>query len=257
MTFPRTRRQVLRSTGIASVSMLAGSRGDDQLTTAVAAESETTTASDSTSFSKHVRERARTLGARVQQSVVRISTDAGSSGGTGWIIDDGYVLTSSHLVQDAPSAAIETFDGRTGSGTRVGFHRDLFPDIALLETDLETPPSLSMSTNASLSHDDVVLAVGHPITVGDWVISLGRYDRYNAHSDWILATIPTGNGNSGSPLLTLDGNVVGCINGTTREKHAVERVNRPETVYTAYPKKVTVATATPARTIAKWMARWR
>jgi serine protease Do len=255
MSSRRTRRQVLRSIGTASVSMLAGRRGDDHHIVTDAAESETTATSGTKPFSRSVRERARTLGARVQRSVVRITTDDG--GGTGWLIDDGYILTNSHIVQHTTSVAIKTFDNRTGTATRVGYHRDLFPDIALLETDLDTPLPLSMTTTATLSHGDIVLAVGHPITVGEWAISLGRYDRYNAHSNWLLATIPTGDGNSGSPLLTLDGNVVGCINGTTREAHTIERMNRSETVYTAYPKEVTVATATPARTIAKWMREWR
>ncbi|MFH5801577.1 trypsin-like peptidase domain-containing protein [Haladaptatus sp. CMAA 1911] len=232
--------------------MLVGRRGDDHHTTAV--ESETTVASGIKPFSKPTRERARTLGTQAQESVVRITTDDG--GGTGWIIDDGYILTNSHIVQDTKSVAIETFDGQTGTATRVGYHQDLFPDIALLKTNFDTPPPLSMST-VSLSHGDVVLAVGHPITVGEWAISLGRYDHYNAHSNWLLATIPTEDGNSGSPLLTLDGDVVGCINGTTRKTHTIERMNRSHTVYTAYPKKVTVATATPARTIAKWMKKWR
>ena len=235
--------------------MLVERSGDDHLIASVAAESGTTAPSDTQPFSRDVRKRARTLGVRVQQSVVRITT--GDGGGTGWIVDDGYILTNSHIVQHTASVQIETFDGRTGTATRVGFQRDLFPDIALLKTDLATPPPLSMTTPMTLSHSDAVLAVGHPITVGDWVISLGRYDRYNSHSNWLLATLPTGDGNSGSPLLTLDGNVVGCITGTTLETHSIERVNRPETVYTAYPKKVTVATATPARTIEKWVRRWR
>lgn len=233
--------------------MMVGRRGDDHHTTA-AVESETAVSSGIEPFSKTTRERARIIGIQVQESVVRITTDDG--GGTGWIIDAGYILTNSHIVQDTTSVAIETFDERTGTATRAGSHRDLFPDIALLKTDLDTPPPLPMTTGMP-SHNDVVFAVGHPITVGEWVISLGRYDRYNAHSNWLLATIPTGDGNSGSPLLTLDGDVVGCINGTTREVHTIAPMNRSQTVFTAYPKKVTVATATPARTIAKWMAKWQ
>jgi serine protease Do len=249
-----SRRQFLRSIGTASVSILAGQRGNNcRITTA--AESEPTVSSGTKPFSKPVRERAQTLGSQVQRSVVRIMTDDG--GGTGWIIDAGYILTNSHIVQDTTSVAFETFDGRSGTATRVGYHQDLFPDIALLETDLNTPPPLSMMVDGTLSHGERVLAVGHPITVGVWAISLGRYDRYNAHSNWLLATIPTGDGNSGSPLLTLDGNVVGCVTGTTRETHTIARMNRSQTVYTAYPEEVAVATATPARTIGKWVAKWR
>ncbi|SIR69683.1 Trypsin-like peptidase domain-containing protein [Haladaptatus litoreus] len=250
-----TRREVLRVAGLASVSPFSSGIGSGRCAEPPATEDRTTAVGDFDPFPEKVRDRARTLGETVQKSVVRISTDSG--GGTGWIIDSGYILTNSHVVQEAPSVAIETFDNRTGMATRVGFHRDFFPDIALLKTDLETPTPLSLARNTHSSPNDVLLAVGHPKMVGNWVISLGRYDCYNPHSDWIEATIPIGDGNSGSPLLTMDGDVIGCVNGTTRENHAIARENRPKTVYTAFPRRLTVATATPADTITKWVSRWR
>ncbi|ODR80551.1 endopeptidase [Haladaptatus sp. W1] len=255
MTPSYSRRGILRVTGLASISPFVGGFGSCRRAESATSEYRTTAVADFEPFSEEIRDRARTLGETVQRSVVRLSTDSG--GGTGWVVDSGYILTNSHIVREATSVAFETFDSRTGTATRVGFHRDLFPDIALLKTDLETPPPLSLATNTHPSRNDVVLAVGHPKMVGDWVISLGRYERYNPHSDWIEATIPTGDGNSGSPLLLMDGGVIGCVNGTTREKHTIVRENRPKTVYTTYPRRLTVATAIPADTIAKWVSRWR
>ncbi|WP_423747479.1 serine protease (plasmid) [Haladaptatus sp. SPP-AMP-3] len=255
MTSSYTRRGILRVTGLASVFPFSGGLGSGWRSESATSEYRTTAVGGFEPFPEAVRDRARALGEAVQRSVVRLSTDSG--GGSGWVVDSGYILTNSHIVREAASVAFETFDNRTGTATRVGFHRDLFPDIALLKTDLETPPPLSLATNAHPSPNDVVLAVGHPKMVGDWVISLGRYERYNPHSDWIEATIPTGDGNSGSPLLRMDGGVIGCVNGTTREKHTIARKNRPKTVYATYPRRLTVASATPADTIAKWVSRWR
>ncbi|WP_266079705.1 S1 family peptidase [Haladaptatus caseinilyticus] len=248
MTPVQARRKFLRSAGLATASLLVGC---SQIADSTGAESGET----ATDFTAKTRNRAKNLGRTVRRSVVRIVD--GDTGGTGWIVEDGYVLTNSHVVRGSEVVDIETFGGRTASATRVGFHEDFFPDIALLEADFETPPPLPMMTNALPSNGDEVLAVGHPKTVGDWVISLGRYDSYNPRADWILATIPTGDGDSGSPLLTMDGYVVGCINGTTPNAVGPERSNRSEAVYTAYPKRVTMATATPAKTISKWLSEWR
>ncbi|WP_227378460.1 S1 family peptidase [Haladaptatus halobius] len=248
MTNTHTRRRFLRSTGLVSLSLLArcsrtaGSPSPEQ-------------GSDSDGFSKETRKRAETLGKKVRQSVVKILDE--DMVGTGWVADDGYLLTNSHIVQDATTFDIETFDERTGIATRVGFHRDLLPDIALLKTGIETPLPLSTEVTATLSKGDPLLSVGHPGKVGDWVIGLGRYDSINPRTNWLLADIPTGDGSSGSPLLTLDGGVVGCIHGTTPTKSEIHRLDRPDSVFTAYPEKQSLATATPARTITKWLAKWQ
>ncbi len=177
--------------------------------------------------------------------------------GTGWVVDDGSLVTNAHLVQRTETVEIETFDERTGPATRAGYHRDLRPDIALLRTDLETPPPLSVDATATVTTGEPVIAVGHPAPVGDWVISLGRYDSYDPRTRWLLAVVPTADGNSGSPLVTLDGDVVGCVNGTSRTERERARLDRPEAVYTAYESRTTVATATPGKTITEWVSKWR
>ncbi|WP_435156680.1 S1 family peptidase [Haladaptatus sp. DFWS20] len=255
MSHRPTRRQFLRSAGCAVIPSLASAIACGHRDVPATTDADVTAVGQPAEFSQTTRNRATSLGKTVQRSVVRITTASG--GGTGWSIDDGYILTNSHIVRETSTVDIETFDERTGIATRVGFHRDLFPDIALLEIDIDPPPSLSMRTDAPIATGEPVLAVGHPKSVGNWVISLGRYNTYDARSNWIRAEIPTGDGNSGSPLLTMDGNVAGCINGTSPETHPPGRVDRPETVYTAYPKEVPVATATPAETIAKWLREWR
>lgn len=207
----------------------------------------------SAEFSDDTLSRARELGRTVQESVVRLSSE--NSAGTGWVVEDGYVLTNFHVTDSYESMSVETYDGRRGTATRIGYHEDLIPHIALMRVDVETPEPLPMNTDAGTAEGDPVVTVGHPSRVGDWVISLGRYD--SSKFDWELADIPTSQGNSGSPILSLDGNVFGCISGTTTASDRTTRVDRSIEVYTEFPRQETLATSTPARIIDKWVQEWK
>jgi len=210
---------------------------------------------ETSEFSDRTLAKAQELGTTVQQSVVKL-TD-GNTGGTGWVVDDGYIVTNSHVVRDTETMAVETFDGETGTATREGYHRDMVPDVALMSTDMETPTPLSMQSDVALSEGDPVVTVGHPGKVGDWVISLGRYSRYESGINWELSDIPTDQGNSGSPILTLDGTVFGCVTGTTTMSGGSEAVDRSGEVYTEFPEEETLATAVPSKTVGEWVDEWK
>lgn len=287
------RRQFLRAAGLATLGFLAGCAGQPtnsntsaqtepnttsrRTTTTATTKStptETSTASPETAtaepnqsvqhnhqsteqpeFSDQILSKAQNLGKKVQKSVVKL-TDGGR-GGTGWIIEDGYIMTNSHVVFDSKTMDVETFGGKTGTATRIGYHQDMIPDIALMKTEIDTPDPLPVKTNASISKGDPVLMVGHPGSVGDWVISLGRYDSYQPGINWVLSDIPTKQGNSGSPLLTLDGDVIACVSGETTMNNKSSGANRPEKVYTEFPEPETKTTGTPSKSIMKWVGEWK
>lgn len=259
------RRQFLSMSSLGVLGVLAGcsgapsqdkdSTGTDRGTTPEDGVVEHDHQAGSSDFSDETLSRAKELGRTVQQSVVKLSN--GGAGGTGWVIDDGYILTNSHVTREFETMDLETFDERTGTATRIGYHEDLLPDIALMETEIETPPPLSMKTNTNISAGDPVLTVGHPGRVGDWVISLGRYSTYERGLDWELSDIPTSQGNSGSPIVTLDGTVFGCVSGTTEMGGDSSKVDRAEKVYREFPEQESLATATPSKTIEKWVGEWR
>lgn len=244
MTDDVTRRRFIRATGVAALTALTGRSG--------AVRGSGTATQDAPEFSEAVRRKAKRLGHRVRKSVVKV-TDAG---GTGWVVSEGSVVTNSHVVSESRSHRIETFDGRTASATRVGFQPDLYPDLALLDVDLETPPPLPTSPPPDVTKGDPVVAVGHPHPVGDWVVSLGRYDRYDPLTEWIIADLPIASGSSGSPLVAMDGTIVGCVSGTTPDG-GTERLDRPNAVHTSFSERTDAATAVPAETIETWVSKWR
>lgn len=197
------------------------------------------------------------MGTRVQESVVALSFDGGKGGGTGWVVDAGYVVTNAHIARQRETFQVETFAGETGTAERVGYQKDMNPDVALLETDLTGPPSLPLGDSSSVERGDPLVIVGHPQGVGKWVISLGSFVQHAEGIGWLVTDAPTKNGNSGSPLVTLDGEVVGLVSGGTTMGEEREPVVRSDEVFTEFPEREKLVTANPVETVQQSVEQWR
>lgn len=157
---------------------------------------------------------------RVRPAVLHLRTLAapGQRGGTGsgfLVDDDGHALTNHHVVRGAVAVEAMLHDGRTVVADVVG--SDPATDLALLRVpDLDEAP-LRLVDSAALRVGDYALAVGcphglsHTVTAG--IISgLGRVlPTTGGHTieDVIQTDAPLNPGNSGGPLLDVDGGVVG------------------------------------------------
>lgn len=170
-------------------------------------------------FDPETRERAKQVGMQIRPAVVVVGSGAEVPGrrtqGTGWLYDDGVVVTNSHVVGQVESLTVETFGGETRDASLLGRVEDMDPDVAALEIDggVGGDP-LPRGARDDLADDQPLVQVGHPGMVGRWAIGLGRFHTYDERFDWLLTTVPSLQGNSGSPLVTLDGTVVGLTSGT-------------------------------------------
>ena len=138
-----------------------------------------------------------------------------SSAGSGFVISkDGYILTNSHVVEDAGKITVGFMDGSELQADLVG--RDANTDIALIRVYGDRAfASLSLGDSESVRPGDWVVAVGNPYglnhTVTAGIVSAkhrrdvlgGRYD------DFIQTDAAINPGNSGGPLLDLNGEVIG------------------------------------------------
>ena len=220
------------SAGAAALVIAAGTGAatypalDDGGTTAVAPSSSSGTA-------QTVKDGALTIGQiydRTNASVVEITvtTQAPADGpmgsgtaqaqGSGFVYDSsGHVITNAHVVDGAESAKVRFADGKTYDATVVGV--DASTDLAVLK--VEAPSSalhpLELADSSQAAVGDVVVAIGSPfglensVTTGI-VSALGRSMKApNGYT--ITGSIQTdaaiNHGNSGGPLLDLDGKVVG------------------------------------------------
>jgi serine protease Do len=134
--------------------------------------------------------------------------------GSGFIISaDGYVLTSNHLVEDAEKVEVELSDDRKFTAEIKG--TDPETDLALIKIDAENLPYLELADSDKLEVGEWVLAIGNPFglrrTVTEGIVSAtGRSGLgLTTYEDFIQTTAAINFGNSGGPLINLDGEVVG------------------------------------------------
>ncbi|WP_135302918.1 S1C family serine protease [Haloarcula amylovorans] len=261
----RSRRSVLAS--LAAAAGLSGCSGvverlpddgsalEEQVRTAAEAASNQVDGKEPPTepFDDATRERASETGQTVRDSVVVLETDRRR--GTGWAVGDGQIVTNAHVVMGAPSMSVETFDETTGTAERIGYYDDMRPDLALLETDVSVP-TLSLGDSSDLEYGDPLITVGHPGRLGKWLITLGRFYQRPRGIDWLLSTVPVQQGNSGGPLLTLDGDVVGVVSGSTTGGDQPD-FSKNETAFTELPETEGQTTAVPEGTLEESLSEWR
>jgi len=143
--------------------------------------------------------------------------------GTGVVIvDKGVILTNLHVVQSAQTIKLVFSDGSESAASITGAQPE--NDLAVLQAHT-IPDDLiaaTMRSTADLMPGDEVVAVGFPFGIGPstsaGVISgLGRSFRSPEGEQDIGNLIQfdaaANPGNSGGPLVTMDGEVVGIVTG--------------------------------------------
>ncbi|HYE77835.1 MAG TPA: trypsin-like peptidase domain-containing protein, partial [bacterium] len=141
------------------------------------------------------------------------------TGGSGFIIDpEGYIITNNHVIQDSVTITVTLDDGRQFDAELVG--SDPSTDVAVIKIDgqaAKIPTSLRLGDSDGVEIGDWVIAVGSPLglqqTVTVGVVSAKNRQEVNIqgskYSDFIQTDAAINFGNSGGPLLTIDGRVVG------------------------------------------------
>ena len=137
--------------------------------------------------------------------------------GSGFIFDDGLVITNAHVVDKSEKLIIGLSDGRKFIGKLIG--QDLLTDIAVIKLDGKGPwPKASLGNSDEIEVGDWAIAVGNPFglenTVTLGIISnLKRNVNQLGINDKRFTLIQTdaaiNPGNSGGPLLNNNGEVIG------------------------------------------------
>ena len=136
------------------------------------------------------------------------------------IIDNGTILTNLHVVFGAKKIKVRFANGHESEATMIGAQPE--NDLAVLKAqslpdDLE---AATMRSTADLRPGDHVIAVGYPFGIGPSV-SYGVVSGLNRHfrspegektlTNLIQFDAAANPGNSGGPLVTMDGHVVGIV----------------------------------------------
>lgn len=162
------------------------------------------------------------------QSAVRIAGRkcgvGQAGGGSGFVAAPGYVVTNAHVVTGMSPIFLRTQTG-TYPATLMAIDND--HDLAVLYSAFIPEPPLGITTKTAKPGEDVAV-LGYPLG-GDLTASPGKItshtvglsrsthvklDRSNAYA----FSANTAKGNSGSPLLGPDGEVIGVVNSLQGER---------------------------------------
>ncbi|MEW6094260.1 MAG: trypsin-like peptidase domain-containing protein [Chloroflexota bacterium] len=173
-------------------------------------------------------ERLTSIYQRFSPGVVAILTS--TSQGSGWVYDgEGHIVTNNHVVEGETRVEVDFSSGYKAYGDVIG--TDAYSDLAVIKVD--APASelfpLPLGDSDTLQVGQSVIAIGNPfglsgtMTVGI-ISALGRAlpsgtvapgGGYFSSGDIIQTDAALNPGNSGGPLLNLDGEVIG-VNSAIR-----------------------------------------
>lgn len=134
--------------------------------------------------------------------------------GSGFVIDaGGTVITNNHVIDGADEIEVIFNDGRRLKAELIG--KDAKTDIAVLKVKSDTPlPFVEFGDSSALRVGDWVMAIGNPFGLGGTVTlgivsAMNRNINAGPYDDFIQTDASINRGNSGGPLFSMDGKVVG------------------------------------------------
>ena len=152
---------------------------------------------------------------RREQETEKRKVPAGQ--GSGFIISsDGYILTNRHVVAEADTVTVkfdEALNIEPKEAKVVGVDEE--SDVAVIKVDAKDLPTVKLGDSDKLEVGEWVIAIGNPFglshTVTAGIVSAkGRSGLGLANYENFIQTDAAINlGNSGGPLLNLDGKVIG------------------------------------------------
>ena len=167
----------------------------------------------------------------VRDSVVRVREFASKPGegdieagvGSGVVIvNDGTILTNLHVVAGAKRIGVVFADGSESEANVIGTQPENDLAVIKAKTVPDDLPAATLRSTADLGAGDEVIAVGFPFGIGPSVTSgvvSGTRRQYRSPEGKRLLTnliqfdAAANPGNSGGPLVTMDGAVVGIVTG--------------------------------------------
>lgn len=146
-----------------------------------------------------------------------VSIEGSNKKGTGFnIAADGYIITNFHVIEDMKPVVIYFSDGQVFNASIAKKFPEI--DIAFLDIKGADLPVLSLSQNHTWKEGEEVFVIGNPLAyyqIANKGEVIGLTGVKSMDIPVLSITAPVFRGNSGSPVINTNGNVVGVVFGTT------------------------------------------
>lgn len=214
------------ATGLVIAAVAAGTlvlvdRGDDDSSATAGGGVPVTIAADGDSLHALVMQARPSIVAihtTVNQTDMYGREFLGEAAGTGWVVSaDGYIATNAHVVEGSESISVTLGDGETEVAELVA--SDPRVDLAVLRIDRGDLVPLPFGDSGALNVGDSVVAIGNALdlgaepTVTGGIVSAKDRTIVDPDGQTLVDLIQTDAainlGNSGGPLLDMQGRVVG------------------------------------------------
>src|SRR5438132_2556270 len=132
--------------------------------------------------------------------------------GTGFVVGaDGLIATNLHVLGEARPIGVEMADGKRYEVSSV-HASDRSLDLALIRINARDLPVLELGDSDQLKEGQPIVAIGNPHGLRHSVVSgVVSAKREMEGRQMIQLAIPIEPGNSGGPLLDMDGKVQGIL----------------------------------------------
>lgn len=153
----------------------------------------------------------RALESRLQATLAKVRPAVVSlGGGSGVVVEGGYVLTAGHVIGEPGRTVTMTFDdGRRVQGTTLGVNHRSDTGLVRIDGD-DALPSCTMGSLDDVAAGDWCFMLGHPggRRPAGAPLRFGRVLRPDADR-FVVTDCTMSGGDSGGPLFDLDGKVIG------------------------------------------------
>lgn len=149
-----------------------------------------------------------------KKAVVVVETEDGR--GTGFAISaDGTIITNHHVIEGEDSVTIAFPDEGLFTAKVTADYPAV--DLAVLKVDAENLPHLKLAKETTFETDEAISFIGNPLRF-QGIANKGTVIDYTNLSDWeepvVMIDAPVYRGNSGSPIINDNGEVIGVIFAT-------------------------------------------
>lgn len=131
--------------------------------------------------------------------------------GSGFIVSqDGYILTNTHVVEDASEVYVKLTDKREFKAKVIGSDRRT--DVAVLKIEGSKLPKIAIGDSDKIKAGEWVIAIGSPFNLDNTVTSGIISSKARDTGDYlplIQTDVAVNPGNSGGPLINMRGEVIG------------------------------------------------